>query len=123
MPDWLFEVKDFTDALVIREHKQEVERALDAAHDSGIEGAFSSGQLLLIYQFKNSVYGSDDFNKWVEAADEAVNDSNFAADFMHYLKGKFDQGYTDTYRDAMQSALDECQNQTMTLVVPQTPVI
>lgn len=109
--------------MVIREHKQEVERALDAAHDSGIEGAFSSGQLLLSYQFKNSVYGSDDFNKWVEAADEAVNDSNFAADFMHYLKGKFDQGYTDTYRDAMQSALDECQNQTMTLVVPQTPVI
>ena len=123
MPDWLFVAEEFTAALVMSEYKQEVERVLDAAHDSGIEGAFSSGQLLLSYQFKNSVYGSDDYNKWVEAADEAVNDSNLAADFMHNLKGKFEQGYTDTYRDAMQSALDECQNQTMTLVVPQTPVI
>lgn len=122
VPDWLFEAKDFTDASVIREYRQEVERALDAARDSGIEGAFSSGQLLLSYQFKNSVYGCDDFNKWVEAADEAVNDSNFAADVMHYWKGKFDQGNTDTYRGAMQSALDECQNQTMALVMRKDPV-
>lgn len=123
MPDWLFEAKDFTDASVIREYRQEVERVLDAARDSGIEGALSSGQLLLSYQLNNSVYGSDDFNEWVEAADEAVNDSNFAADIMHYWKGKFDQGETDAYRGAMQSALDECQNQTMTLVIPQAPVI
>lgn len=122
VPDWLFEAKDFTDASVIREYRQEVERVLDAARDSGIEGALSSGQLLLSYQFKNSVYGCDDFNKWVEAADEAVNDSNFAADFMHYWKGRFDQGNTDTYRGAMQSALDECQNQTMALVMRKDPV-
>lgn len=68
------------------------------------------------------MYGCDDFNKWVEAADEAVNDSNFAADFMHYWKGKFDQGETDAYRGAIQSALDKCQNQTMALVMRKDPV-
>lgn len=117
IPDWLFEAKDCADVPLLSTYRQEAEYVLDAARDSGIEGAFSNDQSLLEYQFESEIYRSDIFNNWVKTADEAVNDGDFAKNILHYWQGVLDKGKKDDYRKAIIEALGKCQKQAEMLIV------
>lgn len=119
LPDWFVESKEFADTYVLNSYRQQAEKALDAARDSGLTSAFAEGDSLLAYQFKSKVYEEEAFKQWIETT-EKITSENVWSSIAGRFGSFFTQGKRDEYRSDIVEQLDKCQEQALTLVAENT---
>lgn len=109
LPNWFVEAKEITDAQALDSCRQQAERALDAAYDSGLTSAFAEGDSLLEHQFKNHVYGNDPFETWAEKTSKAIN-GDIPSNIESYFSSVFQNG-KDSYCSEIKDQLEKCRGE------------